>query len=807
MKQLLKMLLLSLAAIAVCATPAWAAVVNWNVASGDVSEPLNWDTELVPTTGDQAIISNEGTATISAGNTFDGALLYLDLGTTGGSFGNVEQTGGAITTAVNGSNTGWLRIGNRTGNAEENPWSTYDMSGGTASIASLTVVGLGGKGKLLLSGGTEETPVGAAFTCTSRVYVGDSTGTGILDMSEYSSFSALYLSVGRSGGNMGTVTMSGHANMAVTGTSDSYFGTSNVGAGTGALTMEGDATATISNRNLYVGDGGGTGSLTLSGNASLTSTTTGTIRMGQGNGSVGTLTMSGRSTMISNNSNTDTWGGQFWIGKGAGGKGTVTLSGGTGYAEETRGAKLVVNHITNIGSYGPSGELPAGKGFLNVHEYAQLETAGLFMADGGSGTLLIDGHGQVTVTGGKATTLGGAPTASFSGELKDNAYFRATGDVVLGDNRSTAELTLTSPTSGTGAALQVNGALYVGNNGTDTDTSDATLNINAGTSVSVGGHMYVGQADNARGTVVMNGGSITTGGWFCIARTGGGANGTTGTLTMYDDASISSASSFFVGNAYGGGNGGTGIATLNDNTRISSNTDIRIAYGGVGTLTVGDGTAPEEGETGAVAHASTNIMLAEGNTSSVATLNLNVGGTVETPYITSQQGTSATLNFDGGLLKALENTTESPFISNPGTVTSFALNVLDGGARIDTNGFDATITEGLLDGDELGGGLTKLGDGTLTLGGANTYTGATLVEAGGLSVTGSLTSNVTVADGAALLGTGTIVGDVVAGAGATLAPGESIGTLTVTGNLAIAGTFDVEYDSDTQTIDLLNVSG
>ena len=96
--------------------------------------------------------------------------------------------------------------------------------------------------------------------------------------------------------------------------------------------------------------------------------------------------------------------------------------------------------MSDIGSYGPSGETPAGKGYLNVHDYAQMETRGLVMGDGGEGYLLIDGNGKVTSTGNQWLRFGFFPTGVFEGELKDNATLHGTGAMYLGDDRGTANL-------------------------------------------------------------------------------------------------------------------------------------------------------------------------------------------------------------------------------------------------------------------------------------------------------------------------------------------------------------------------------
>ncbi|MHC8401125.1 autotransporter domain-containing protein [Pseudomonas sp. MDT1-17] len=80
------------------------------------------------------------------------------------------------------------------------------------------------------------------------------------------------------------------------------------------------------------------------------------------------------------------------------------------------------------------------------------------------------------------------------------------------------------------------------------------------------------------------------------------------------------------------------------------------------------------------------------------------------------------------------------------------------------------------------GGLTKQGIGTLVMTGANTYTGPTLVNQGRLAINGSLASAVTVNDRGILGGNGRISA-LTAKSGGTVAPGNSIGTLQVAGDV------------------------
>ena len=104
------------------------------------------------------------------------------------------------------------------------------------------------------------------------------------------------------------------------------------------------------------------------------------------------------------------------------------------------------------------------------------------------------------------------------------------------------------------------------------------------------------------------------------------------------------------------------------------------------------------------------------------------------------------------------------------------------------------------------GSLTQAGSGQLTLTGTNTFAGDTTVNAGLLTVNGSLASGVNVLGGGSLGGTGTIGGNVTVGG--TISPGNSIGTINIVGNYIQnpGSTYQVELNAAGQS-DLISITG
>ena len=158
---------------------------------------------------------------------------------------------------------------------------------------------------------------------------------------------------------------------------------------------------------------------------------------------------------------------------------------------------------------------------------------------------------------------------------------------------------------------------------------------------------------------------------------------------------------------------------------------------------------------------------------------------------------ASALNVAAGATLALNNFNQTVgSLAGAGSVTLGSATLTAGGNNT------STTFSGIIGGS---GGLTKVGTGTLILSGANTYTGATNVNAGVLSVNGSPVSTVNVNNGSTLMGTGIVGGlNVING---MLAPGNSIGTITVNGNLMMTAASTYQVEVSPAAADRTNVTG
>jgi autotransporter-associated beta strand protein len=177
-----------------------------------------------------------------------------------------------------------------------------------------------------------------------------------------------------------------------------------------------------------------------------------------------------------------------------------------------------------------------------------------------------------------------------------------------------------------------------------------------------------------------------------------------------------------------------------------------------------------------------------GQNAGTSTLNLN-GGVVAVGGLFNTGATSV-LNLNGGTLRA--KSTNANFIGLTGSTST--VNVLAGGAIIDTNSFNSTIQVPLLSGTTNDGGLTKQGAGTLTLSATNAFTGATSISTGTLAFDRiaalATTSGISIGSGAGLTYTGTagvLNRNLTVSSGTGTVRNTGSGVLTLSGTLTKNG--------------------
>ncbi len=137
---------------------------------------------------------------------------------------------------------------------------------------------------------------------------------------------------------------------------------------------------------------------------------------------------------------------------------------------------------------------------------------------------------------------------------------------------------------------------------------------------------------------------------------------------------------------------------------------------------------------------------------------------------------------------------------NPGEPGSIASSVVNNSGSLVFNRVEDLTCAGAISGP---GTMEKQGAGRLVLTGTNSYTGTTTVSAGTLLVNGVIgASAVTVTNGT-LGGNGLILGPVAIQSPGCLAPGTSIGALTISNALSLAGVTVMELNAAAGTNDLV----
>ena len=260
-----------------------------------------------------------------------------------------------------------------------------------------------------------------------------------------------------------------------------------------------------------------------------------------------------------------------------------------------------------------------------------------------------------------------------------------------------------------------------------------------------------------------------------------GANGS-GTMNLTGGTFISANGS--TGDVVGNSDNNVGILNISGGTLVSGSSLFNLGLGGgpgrESDLNVNSGTAT-------VGTISINSQR--------STINFN-GGTTIFSNMTANiiAGPVVTNNFNGGTIKPRANS--AAFI--PALTQA---NVRDGGAIFDTTGFNITVLASLahsvIAGDAaIDGGVTKLGLGTLTLSGLNSYTGPTKVSQGTMAM--GLPSS----SSSLVISSGTIF---------SLSPNDSnwsVDPVSVT-NATLQfdyGSFD-GYTSTVMSVNNLNISG
>ncbi len=716
--------------------PVTLSTVNAQEWQGNVSflgsNDLNLGAGNVTVDQTSIVTVNQGNLTVGgkiSGNTGTTSNIFLTGNGTLTVLGNIS--GSTTTVTVSGSTLVLSGSNNTFSNGLRIDAGTVTTTAnGAIPNGTLTIVNAGN----LNIGSTNDT-IGAFILANGTV-----TGTGTLSSSSNYVMQSGNISVNLAG--TGALTKDTSGNVTMTG-NNSYANRTTVSAGTLYLNgnnsfASGNSSANglvygtvISGGNLVLGSSNilnDLGSVTIS---------SGALTMGSYNDTVATLGFGGGNITgtgtITTTGNISFTGGTGTINPNLSGTGSLVQSGGnvtvlgnlsyTGNTFLSGGTQNLYSTTTNTAGYTQTG------GTLNLYNAAGLTpttvtlSGGTFMNLTGSAYAFSQNPtfgGDFTLAGGDITFNGVISLLNANRIVSGNNNTVTFNQALLGGNAYGFTF------GGSNSTLVINSQLFLDSNVAsgrfNISGSNTTVVLNSGASINAsytGGvngwnSLGVNAGDNV--TLTLNGNSTFYSNRELGVADNGGANGSaTGTVNINDSAVLvlsdlwlgkGSSNVSVNGNGIVNQNGGTVNLTMNTTTINSSNT------ANTGGLVMGGHTA---------------------NSTNNATYNLN-GGTLITYVIHGHDlgNGTATFNFNGGTLQPLSDTTV--LMTNSLT----AANVQAGGAIINTSGYNATIAQNITTDPALGnttdGGLTKNGNGTLTLTGVNSYTGNTVINGGTLQV-------------------------------------------------------------------------
>jgi fibronectin-binding autotransporter adhesin len=559
-------------------------------------------------------------------------------------------------------------------------------------------------------------------------------------------------------------------------------------SGGGALILGADNTyaggTTISTGTLQLGNGGASGSISgdVTNNGTLAFDRSDTFSLAgviSGSGAVnqigggttiltGTNTYSGAtnvqagSLLVSGNQSGAT--GPTSVSSGAALGGTGTIGGDVVVAN---GAAINPGGIGNVaGTLTINGDVTLNGGSNLDYNFGQANVVGGPLNDLTSvgGDLVLDGTLNITTTAGGFFGPGIYRVISYAGALTDNG------------------LDVTSPDYSvqTSIANQVN---LINTAGLTLNYWDSDAGPKNDGTVNGGDGLWQGSAGNQNWTDST--GTINAsyaGNSFSIFA------GTPGNVTV--DNSLGQVAT-------------SGMQFVTDGYLIQGG-PISLTGGLASTIRVGDGTTASVGMTTTIAAQLTgNTQLIKSDLGTLRLTGSNSytggtainGGTLEVTADSNLGDAAGDLNFNDGTLHTTASFTSARL-----------LNLAGQGTFLPDAGTTLTLT-GTLSGS---GSFVKSGAGKMVLASDGSgFVGATSIGGGTLSVNGSLCGDINVLSGGRLQGTGTVC-DTTNFDGGTVAPGNSIGTLTVAGDyVGSGGTLEIESQlgGDASPTDRLVVTG